>query len=291
MSNKPEIAVVTGASRGAGKGMAIGLGQHGMTVYVTGRSAKSGGVSLKGHVLPGSVYETAELVTRAGGKGIPVVCDSSDDEQLRELFERVRQESGRLDILHNNATFIHEQLIDPGPFWEKPLDLVSIIDVGLRSSYVASYFAAPMMVQAGRGLISFSSSFGSSCYMHGAAYGAQKAGVDKLAADMAVDLESFGVAAISLWLGPQLTERTEVAVKLRADQYEDFMNVGETPQFNGRVLYALACDPDLMKLSGQTLVTAELAVKYGIKDTNDRQPPSYRDMLGAPRMPHPARVM
>ena len=136
---------------------------------------------------------------------------------------------GRLDILHNNATFIHDRLVEPGPFWEKPLDFVRIIDVGLRSAYVASWYAAPVMVRQGSGLISFSSSFGGTCYMHGPAYGAQKAGVDKLAADMAVDLENTGVAAVSLWLGPQKTERSAIAVEEKPEQYTGFMAVAETP--------------------------------------------------------------
>jgi NAD(P)-dependent dehydrogenase (short-subunit alcohol dehydrogenase family) len=288
---RPQVAVVTGATRGAGKGIAIGLGQQGMTVYVTGRAPGKSGARLMGQALEGTVENTAALVTAAGGKGIPVICDSANDADLAALFARVEKESGRLDILVNNATFVHEQLIEVGPFWEKPLELVKIIDVGLRSAYVASYYAAPLMVRRRRGLITFSSSFGGSCYMHGAAYGAQKAGIDKLAADMAVDLEPFNVAAISLWLGPQITERTEIAAKLKPEQYTAFLAQGETPQFNGRVTYALASDPEVMKYSGQTLITAEIATKYGVTEAGGRQPPSYREMLGSPRMPHPAKVI
>jgi NAD(P)-dependent dehydrogenase (short-subunit alcohol dehydrogenase family) len=288
---KPQVAVVTGASRGAGKGIALGLGSLGMTVYVTGRSTtKSLGYS-KGTPLPGTIHETAEEITRLGGKGIAVACDHSNDDDVKAVFDRVATESGRLDILVNNATFIHDNLIDPGAFWQKPLDLVDILDVGLRSAYVASYYAAKLMVLKRRGLIAFVSSFGSACYMHGPAYGAQKVGVDKFAADMGVDLADYGVAAISLWLGPQITERTAVAVKERPDQYTEFMKIAETPQFNGRVIYSLASDLQVMKRSGQTLITAEIATEYGIKDEGDRQPPSYRQMLGEPRIPHPAKVV
>ncbi len=127
--------------------------------------------------------------------------------------------------------------------------------------------------------------------MHGPAYGAQKVGYDKLAADMGVDLENTGVAAISLWLGPQLTERTEVVLRYRGEQYDDFMAVAETPQFNGRIIFALANDPTAMEKSGQTLVTAELADEYNMTDEGGKQPPSYRDQLGEPRIPHPARVI
>ena len=108
---------------------------------------------------------------------------------------------------------------------------------------------------------------------------------------MAIDLENENVAAISLWLGPQLTERTDVVLRHHPEQYEGFMAMAETPEFNGRIIHALACDAKLMERSGQTLITAELAVEYGIKDANDRQPPSHREMLGEPHVPHPARVI
>ncbi len=290
-SENRQVAVVTGASRGVGKGIALALGAVGMVVYVTGRSTTSSNSQLRGQVLPGSIQETAEAVTRAGGLGISVACDHGDDAQVRALFERVAREQGRLDLLVNNATFLHENLIDPGPFWEKPLELVGILDVGLRSAYVASYYAAPLLVAGGHGLIAFVSSYGAGCYMHGPAYGAQKAGCDKLAADMAVDLEGSGVAAVSLWLGPQRTERTAIAGEERRDQYEAFLAQAETPEFNGRVIHALLNDPALASLSGQTLVTAELAPGYGISEEGGRLPPSYREQLGAPRVPNPARVI
>jgi NAD(P)-dependent dehydrogenase (short-subunit alcohol dehydrogenase family) len=156
---KGKVAVVTGASRGAGKGIAIALGAHGATVYVTGRSLKEGDAAL-----PGTIAATADAVTKAGGKGIAVACDHARDADVKALFERVQAEQGRLDILVNNATFLHDRLIDKGGFWEKPLELVDILDVGLRSAYVASWYAAPLMVQQKNGLIAFTSSFGASCY-------------------------------------------------------------------------------------------------------------------------------
>jgi len=287
----PRVAVVTGASRGAGKGIALALGAAGMTVYVTGRSTTTSLGRLKGVALSGTIVETALAIDALGGRGIAVPCDHRDDTAVRNLFERVASEAGALDILVNNAAFIHDSLIDPGGFWEKPLDLVGILDVGLRSSYVASYYAAPLMVRDGKGLIAFTSSFGGNCYMHGPAYGAQKAGVDKFAADMAIDLAPHAVAAVSLWLGPQLTERTRVAMSARPGQYEEFMKQGETPEFTGRVIHALASDPDLMSQSGQTLIVAELAHRYGITEADGRMPPSYREMLGSPHIPNPAKVM
>ena len=285
------VALVTGASRGAGKGIAIGLASKGMTVYVTGRSKSEATETLKGELLRGTLDETVAAIEAAGGRGIAIACDHSHDAATRGVIEQIDGEEGRLDILVNNAALIHDKLIDPGGFWEKPLELADILDVGLRSSYVASYYAAPMMIRQGSGLITFTSSFGSACYMHGPAYGAQKVGIDKLAADMAVDLENTGVAAISLWLGPQITERTEIVLRHRGDEYQGFMAVAETPAFNGRVIHALANDPALSQRSGQTLVTAELALEYGITDEGGKQPPSYREQLGEPRIAHPARVI
>ena len=288
---EPKVAVVTGASRGAGKGIALALGATGMTVYVTGRSTSVSLGRLRDTLLPGTILETAAQITALGGRGVAVACDHRDDAAVQAVFERVASESGRLDILVNNAASIHDALIEPGAFWEKPLELADILDVGLRSAYVASYFAAPLMVRAQRGLIAFTSSFGASCYMHGPAYGAQKVGVDKFAADMAVELAPHGVAAVSLWLGPQLTERTAAAARSRPEQYAEFLRQGETPQFNGRIIYALARDPALQSLSGQTLISAEVARRYGITEEGGREPPSYRELLGSPRVPHPAKVM
>src|SRR5580700_9981649 len=122
--NQSTIAVVTGASRGAGRGIAIALGMHGCTVYVTGRSQKEGDASL-----PGTIYETAEAVTAAGGKGIAVRVDHADDRQVQSLFEQVRRdEGGELDILVNNACALHDQLTAAGNFWEKPLEIVDMLD-------------------------------------------------------------------------------------------------------------------------------------------------------------------
>ena len=278
------IAVVTGASRGAGKGIAIALGAQGATVYVTGRSLKSGDAPL-----PGSIFETADAVTKAGGRGIAVVCDHRDDGQVESLFTNVAKNSGRLDILVNNATFLHDSLIEKGPFWEKPLDMVDILDVGLRSAYVASWHAAKLMAAQRDGLIAFTSSFGASCYMHGPGYGAQKVGVDKFAKDMGVDLRPYNVAAVSIWMGMLRTDRTKRVMDAAPDKYAGFWDIAESPEFTGHVLGALYRDPQRAEKSGQVHIGAELAQDYGINDEG-RQPPSHRPMLGGPTPAHPAVV-
>ncbi len=288
----PQVAIVTGASRGAGKGIAIALGEKGMTVYVTGRSTKTGSaIGADGLPLPGTVYETAQQVTDAGGKGIAVICDHSDDEQTAALFKQVENEQGRLDILVNNAAFIHHQLIEPMPFWEKEIEAGNLLDVGLRSAYVASWHGAKMMTKQNSGLIIFTSSYGANCYMHGPAYGAQKAGVDKLAHDMAIDLKDFAVNTLSIWMGPLLTERIESAAKVRQEQYQPLIDIAETPEFIGNIIHAVACDPDAKELSGRTVISAEIAIeRYQMKDINGKQPPSYRSTLGAPHEPNPVVV-
>ncbi|HMS19886.1 MAG TPA: SDR family NAD(P)-dependent oxidoreductase, partial [Sphingorhabdus sp.] len=225
----------------------------------------------------------------SGGRAIGVVMDLLDDAQVAALFERVRREQGRLDILVNNATYIHHQLIEKKPFWEKELDAVKILDVGLRSAYVASWHAAQMMVKQGRGLIGFGSSFGGSCYMHGPAYGAQKAGVDKFAHDMEHDLRGTGVVAVSIWMGPLVTERSLIARETNPEQYEGFIESAENPEFTAHILNAIDDAANRDELSGRTLIGAEIAKELGVTDRG-KERPSYREMLGSPPEKNPAAV-
>ena len=285
-----KVALVAGASRGAGAGIARGFGELGYTVYVTGRTVTPGEAKgWDGTVLPGTVAETAAKITELGGKGIPVMCDHADDKQVAALFAQIENEQGRLDVLVNNAAYIHHQLIEKKPFWEKELDAAKILDVGLHSAYVASWHAAKMMVKQGSGVIAFGSSFGASCYMHGPAYGAQKAGLDKFAHDMEHDLRDTGVIAVSIWMGPLVTERSLIAQKTNPEQYEGFIETAENPEFTAHIIEAIDEAGNRDELSGRTLIGAEIAKELGVTDRGIERP-SYREMLGSPMDKNPAAV-
>ncbi|MFV8054611.1 SDR family NAD(P)-dependent oxidoreductase [Mycobacterium sp. 48b] len=268
------VAVVTGASRGAGAGIAAALGSHGATVYVTGRTEKSGEAAL-----PGTIYETVERVNAAGGQGIGVRVDHGDDQQVAALFDQIRDEQGRVDILVNNAAIIRDEMMDRTKFWEEPLSVIDTLDVGVRSSYIATVMAAPLMLPQQKGLVVFTSSSGSVHYAFGPAYGVPKAAVDKMAADMAVDFEEFSITTVSIWMGSLLTDRVRSIIASNPKKFGHILDTAETPELTGHVIWALFNDPEAMNVSGRTLIGAELAERYGITDEHGRQPPSYRTMF------------
>jgi NAD(P)-dependent dehydrogenase (short-subunit alcohol dehydrogenase family) len=278
LSNK--VAVVTGASRGVGKGIALALADEGATVYVTGRTVTPGS-----YPLPGTVGETAAEVTRRGGKGIAVQVDHAKDDQVAALFEQVRREQGRLDILVNNAFSLPETLTDPQPFWEKPLSDWQMVDVGVRSSYVAAWHAAQIMVPRKSGLIVATSGYVGVTYTYGVVFGTCKSAVDRMARDMAIELKQHNVASMSLWLGLTFTERAHRALAnnpAMKSQTVTNPTVGSSIEFPGRVIAALAKDADIMKRSGATYIAAELALDYGVTDVDGKVPPSLRAQRGSP---------
>lgn len=285
MTAERPVAVVTGASRGAGAGIAHALGMHGCTVYVTGRTVNPGGTQA------GTIGETADKVTAAGGQGIPVCVDHGDDEQVATFFEQVARDHGRIDILVNNAAIIRDEMMGCTKFWEEPLTVIDTLDVGLRSSYVATVYAAPLMVPNGKGLVAFTSSSGAVHYAFGPAYGVPKAGADKMAADMAYDFRDVGIASVSIWMGSLLTDRVRKIIAGNPDKFAHILATAETPELTGHVIWELYRDPDVMTVSGQTLIGAELAVKYGITDEDGRQPPSYRELFDVHPVQQQAHVM
>lgn len=274
------VAIVTGASRGIGRGIALALADEGATVYVTGRTVTPGSCSL-----PGTVAETAAEVDSRGGKGIAVQVDHSRDDQVAALFEQVRQEQGRLDILVNNAFSLPEDLIEPRPFWEKPLSNWEMVDVGVRSNFVAAWHAARMMVPAKSGLIVAISGYVGVTYTYGVVFGTCKSAVDRMARDMAVELQPHQVASLSLWLGLTFTERANRNLSRNPDMKSKTVTnpmVGSSVEFPGRVIAALAKDREIMRRSGGTFIAAELAGEYGVTDVDGKVPPSLRAQRGSP---------
>lgn len=274
------VAVVTGASRGIGKGVAVALGSLGATVYVTGRTVAPGD-----HELPGTVGQTASEVSARGGTGIPVQVDHADDEQVNALFDRVAAEQGRLDILVNNAFALPDDLTDGKPFWQKPVSNWQMVDVGVRSNFTAARKAAQIMVPQRSGLIVATSGYVGVTYTYGVVFGLCKTAVDRMARDMAIELQPHGVASVSLWQGLTMTERAQRNLAARPEMTESIVTrpaVGSSPEYPGRVIAALATDPDLMSLTGGTFITAELAARYAITDIDGRVIPSLREERGAP---------
>jgi dehydrogenase/reductase SDR family protein 1 len=273
-----QIAVVTGASRGIGKGIALELGLAGATVYVTGRTSQEGMSAL-----PGNIGGTAEEVTELGGQGIAVRCDHGDDEQIIALFSRVREEQGRIDILVNNVfTAPKQSILHGGGFWEYPISIWdTLIHVGCRSHYVSSHEAVPMMIEQKQGLIVNISSFGGAGYIFNLAYGVGKAAVDRMAKDMAFELRDYNVTCVSLWPG---WVRTERLLQRDAEGRVPFsLEQAESPRFSGRAVVALATDPERFQKSGKILVAADLGREYGFTDIDGRQPGSISEQLGRGR--------
>jgi NAD(P)-dependent dehydrogenase (short-subunit alcohol dehydrogenase family) len=275
-----KVAIVTGASRGIGKGIAVALGAEGAMVYVTGRT-----VTPASYPLPGTVGETAEEVGRRGGIGVPVRVDHADDDQVAALFEQVRNEQGRLDILVNNAFALPEDLTEQGPFWDEPLSHWDMVDVGVRSNYVAARHAATMMVPQRSGLIVAISGYAAVTYTYGVVFGMCKTAVDRMARDMAVELEPHNIASLSLWQGLTFTERAQRNLRRSPEMTKEAVTDpagGCSPEFPGRVIAALAADPNVMKRSGGTFITAEVARDYGITDVDGKVVPSLRAERGEP---------
>jgi NAD(P)-dependent dehydrogenase (short-subunit alcohol dehydrogenase family) len=259
------VALVTGASRGVGKGIAVELGAAGATVYVTGRTAEEGSAPL-----PGSVGATAEAVAAAGGRGIAVACDHREDAQVEALFGRIAREAGRLDLLVNNAFLLPDSILRGGRFYETPLSVWDdMIDVGTRSAYVASWHAARLMVEQRRGLIVNVSSSGAVEYRWHVVYGVGKAALDRITRDTARELRDRGVCVVSVWPGLVLTERTEAA-REHLPQL-DFAGA-ESQRFTGRAVVALAADPEVLERTGGVFASRDLADWYGFSDVDGSLP-------------------
>ncbi|WP_349642702.1 SDR family NAD(P)-dependent oxidoreductase [Bradyrhizobium elkanii] len=267
---RDRVALVTGGSRGVGKGVAIGLAEAGATVIVTARTRSSGGSEW-----PGSLEETISAIDEAGGKGIGLLCDHSDDGSVREVFNLLRRNHGRLDVLVNNVFAAPDVMPVNVPFWQVPTSLWDTLHrVGLRSHFVCSQFAVPLMLPQKKGLIVNTSSGGGVRYTFNVPFGVQKAGVDRMARDMAHELKPFGISAVSIWPGFIKSEKLAAQPdRVPAALAKLIAERGETPVFVGRAIAALAADPDVIAKTGQVLLASELATEYGFTDVDGRIPP------------------
>jgi dehydrogenase/reductase SDR family member 1 len=263
------VAVVIGATRGIGKGIALELAAAGAVVYAAARTVEP----VAGRV--GSLAETVAAIAADGGEAHAIGCDVGDDAAVAALFERVQAERGRLDVLVNCAfdSFAFRETIGV-PFWELPVSIWhDVVDLGTRSAYVACVHAVPLLLASDGGLIVNVSARGANRYRYNVAYGVGKAALDRMTADMAVDLEGRGVAVVSVWPGTIRTEHIDHMVE-QGDEWAlttlGDIDAMETPRYVGRCVTALAADPDAGSRSGTRCWIAELGAAYGVVDEHGR---------------------
>lgn len=268
-----KIAVVTGASRGAGRAIAAVLGEEGATVYVTARSSAAGPTT---EDLPGTIEETAALVAARGGTGIPVHCDHTVDDDVASLFQRIRREQGRLDLLVNNVWGGYEHHAGEGftkPFWEQPPELWERMFVaGVRAHLMASRHAVPLMMPRRAGLIINTVAWAFGDYLGNLYYDVAKAATIRMAYGMAHELRPYEITAVALAPGFMRTERV-----LEAHARSPFdLSATESPEYLGRAIAALAADAHVIHRSGSILTVGELAREYGFTDLDGRRPEPFR---------------
>lgn len=270
---KGKIAVVTGASRGAGRGIAQELGAAGATVYVTGRSTRAGA---RTNDRPETIEAAADLVSSLGGVGIPVRVDHTVDAEVEALFARVKAEQGRLDILVNNVWGLHDRHwpdgpVPGGPFWEEPeMPWDLMMNAGPRAHLVASRSAIPLMLGHGTGLIVTTTFYDQGKYTGNFWYDLAKNALNRLAFAMAQELKGYGISSVAMSPGFMRTELVLASVGASEANWREFpaLTNTETPRYVGRAVAALAADPSILEKTGQCLTAGELAREYGFTDTD-----------------------
>jgi len=270
-----KVAIVTGASRGAGRGIALALGEAGATVYVTGRSVRGEATTDN---LPGTIEETAEDVSARGGEGIAIRCDHRADSDVEELFERLQREQGRLDLLVNNAWGGYEQhdyRKFAAPFQEQPLrHWDGMFTAGVRAALVASRFAASLMLAQRHGLIINITVWDRDKYLGNLFYDVAKGAINRMTFGMARELRPHNIAVLAVAPGFIRTER--VAGAFEAAGNKDYLNFTESPEYVGRAVVAVASDPNVLDKSGRVLAVGDLAEEYGFTDVDGRRIPAFK---------------
>jgi len=263
-------AIVTGATRGVGRGVAVELAAQGAHVTITGRTEREGDSRW-----PGSLESTVEEARTLGGTIEAVVCDHRDDEQVGAVFSRVEKERGRLDLLVNNAFLIPDDMDPQLPFWETGLDCWDDMhEVGVRSAYVGTWYAAPIMLRQKQGMIAFVSSEGARYYTLHPAYGAAKSALDRTARDCGHELGPHGVMTAAIWPSFVTTERL---LALDPEEWNLDFDGAESPRFAGRGIAAILTDPDRMAKNGRVWTTRALADEYGFTDVDGSLPSGAAD--------------
>jgi NAD(P)-dependent dehydrogenase (short-subunit alcohol dehydrogenase family) len=287
---RDRIAIVTGASRGAGRGIAVELGAAGATVYVTGRSTRTSAATTYDAYLahtglaamPGTIDDTADAVTAAGGRGIAVRCDHTSPAQVHELFARVEHDQGRVDILVNNAWGGHETFTIESlnmPFWEQSLEhWKSMFDHGVRNHVIACQAAAPHLIRQKHGLIITTTYRDRGRYVKGNLfYDLAKATMNRLAFAVAEELKPHGVTSLAVSPGWMRTELILAGFKTDEDHWREVPPLArtESPRYLGRAVAALAADPDVHDKTGGVHSVGDLAVEYGFTDIDGRVIPPF----------------
>ncbi|MGR3762872.1 SDR family NAD(P)-dependent oxidoreductase [Rossellomorea sp. NS-SX7] len=269
-----KIALVTGASRGAGRGIAIELGKAGATVYVTGRSTRGNATNN----WPGTVDDTVAEIEAAGGKAVAVRCDHTIDAETEAVIEQIRDEQGKLDILVNNVWGAHDIGVEPGAFWELPLAIWDkMFTAGVRAQLATNHYAIPLLSENPEALIVHTTFWDEGKYSGQFYYDLAKNALVRMAYGLSEELREEGIAVLAVSPGFM---RTELVLKhFGADEenwmeYEDLKQT-ETPHYIGRAITALAMDPDVMEKSGQVLKAGDLAKEYGFTDIDGRYIPPF----------------
>ena len=281
------VALVAGATRGAGRGIAIGLGEAGATVYVTGRSTRS---ARSEYDRPETIEETAELVDAAGGEGIAVRVDHLYPDAVRALCERIDADHGRLHVLVNDV-WGAEKLIEWNvPIWEHDLARgLRMLRLAVDTHLITSHFALPLLIREPGGLLvevtDGTADYNGANYRNSAFYDLAKASILRLAFSQAEELRPHGATALALTPGWLRSEMMLEAFSVSEENWRDAARIqphfviSESPRYVGRAVAALASDSDVGRFSGQSLSSGALAREYGFTDLDGTQPDAWRYMV------------